>query len=172
MYKKEGKTYLVEAFATLARDSNQWTKTSDKKVRTDALKLLAIKKLAIDGNIEELKGVNQESLKLNILMEINTKDAFLNSKRNTVVFLESLGIEVEWVVASQLVFEKLMKNPGKYKIDEDSRYFRRKQQELFEIIENMPEQTMTGDEWNELLESLKESVKTPENMKEEGKKLE
>ncbi|MED2693446.1 hypothetical protein [Bacillus toyonensis] len=103
-----GKTFLVEAYSTYAWKSSNWKAYQDRKVRNDALKLLALIKLHKEQNPDQdISGI--------IVLHYTTYKNFKNSNRNTVSYLKILGIEVKHVISPTAIKALSRISPGEIK---------------------------------------------------------
>lgn len=150
---EDEKTYLVEAYSTYAWKSGNWKDYQDRKVRNDALKLLANIKLHKDEN-KDVIGV--------ILLHYTTYKNFKNSNRYTFPYLKTLGIEVKSVLSSTAVAALSRKKD----LGEMIEYHQKQNEKILEEILGYPndEEEVSKDiidkseEYANLLQELKEDL--------------
>ncbi|PEZ00302.1 hypothetical protein CN326_22720 [Bacillus sp. AFS018417] len=152
----EGKTFLVEAYSTYAWKSSNWKDYQDRKVRNDALKLLAIIKLYKKQNPgQDVSGI--------IVLHHTTYKNFKNSNRNTVSYLKILGIEVEHVFSPTAV--KALSRTSPEEIKKMLEYFKKQGEHLLQDIfgdseqgESQNDSLIESEEYINLLKELQEDL--------------
>ncbi|HFJ9381527.1 MULTISPECIES: hypothetical protein [Bacillus cereus group] len=86
IYTLNNKRYFVELYTTYAAQPNDFKDYNDNKIKADALKLVALKKEIKDfgGGI--------------ILLLYTTYRSYTASNRNSLAYLSSLGISIDYVL--------------------------------------------------------------------------
>ncbi|WP_419879617.1 hypothetical protein [Brevibacillus centrosporus] len=130
IYEKDGKKFIVELYGVYAKNWRMWKDGDDDKVRSDALKMLALIK---DNNSDYTKSRIDGGI---ILLHGTTFKVLTSSQKNTVHFLYSMGIQLDYVWSNTVV-KAIYDRRNNLKDNPNSRFNKKVQKELNEIFKEL-----------------------------------